>query len=96
MSLPLKVCDRDAHLRLAHCTCGRWACTHEYTDDGMRIPTRNVPIARSTLSTHVLPACVANDAEGTRKCPHTPYCKCMSRSMARSSVRTVADRWCVS
>ena len=68
----------------AHCTCGRWACTHEYTDDGMRSPTRNVPIARSTLSTHVLPACVANDVEGTRNCPQTPYCKCMSRSMARS------------
>ena len=76
--------------------CGRWACAHEYTDDGMRSPIRNVPIARSTLATHVLPACVANDAEGTRNCPHTPYCMCMSRSMARSLVGTVADRWCVS
>ena len=35
---------------------------------------RNVPIAWSTLSTHVLPACVAKDAEGTMNCPHTPYC----------------------
>ena len=57
---------------------------------------RNVPIARSTLSTHVLPACVANDAEGTMNCPHTPYCLCMFRSMARSSSRTVGHRWCVS
>ena len=62
----------------------------------MRSPTRNVPIARSTLSTHILPACVANDAEGTMNCPHTPYCMCMSRSMARSSSRTVVDPWWVS
>ena len=78
MSLPLKVYDWDAHFRPANCTYGRWACTHQYADDGMRSPTRNVPIARSTLSTHVLPACVANDAEGTRNCPHTQYCMCMT------------------
>ena len=92
MSLPLNVYDRDAHLRPARCTCGRWACTHKYTDDRMRSPTRDAPIARSTLTTHVPPACVANDVEGTRNCPQTRYCKCMSRSMAHSSV---ADRWCV-
>ena len=62
----------------------------------MRSPTRNVPIARSTLSTHVLAACVANDAEGTMNCLHTPYYTCMSRSMARSSSRTVVDLWWVS
>ena len=57
----------------------------------MRSPTRQVSIARSTLSTHVLPACVANDTEGTMNCPHTPYCMCMPRSMARSSSGTVID-----
>ena len=62
----------------------------------MRSPTCNVPIARSTLSTHVLRACVANDAQGTMNCPHTPCCMCMSRSMARSSSRTAVDLWCVS
>ena len=62
----------------------------------MRSPTLNVPIARSTLSTHVLPACVANDAEGTMNCPHTPYCMCMSWSMARSSSQTVFNLWWVS
>ena len=57
---------------------------------------RNVPIARITLSTHVLPACVAKDTEGTMNCAHTPYCLCMSRSMARTSSGTVVPRWCVS
>ena len=54
---------------------------HEYTDDGMRSPTPSVPIAVSTLSTHVFPACNANTVQGTRNCLHTPYCVCRSPSM---------------
>ena len=58
---------------------------HKYTDDGMRSPTPSVPIAVSTLSTHLFPACNAM---------HTPDCVCRSQSMALSSLRTTAERWC--
>ena len=67
---------------------------HKYTDEGMRSPTPSIPIAVSTLSTHVFPACNENTVEGTRNCLHTPYCVCTSQSMVLSSLRTTAERWC--
>ena len=55
--------------RPAHCTCGRWACTHKYTDDGMRRPTPRVPVPLITRSTRVSPPCNAHAVDRTINCP---------------------------
>ena len=65
---------------------------HKYTNDGMRSHTPSIPIAVSTLSTQMFPACNANAVEGTRNCLHTPDCVCRSPSMALSSLRTTAEQ----